>query len=343
MRHWRISAVLLLACHGASGASPKPVVNGTVVNYIPSQITIRGQNFSPSGIAPTVQFDGVNLAPLVSFTNQAVVANLPPSVPVGTYRLQITTSAGNSYQSAVFLGGPQVPTPIGVQGAHDLHTSGLLGFIREYPAFGSFFGSIISAIISAFVVWGVALGITKRLKRIEATFEFNKRFQDLIQQECKLKKEYQTASGGQYSSTSPKDDTDARNSWYRFFDLMLFEFHFYREGLLHRDNFVEWMTWRRFDYKENREVAGMTYRKGWGHWKKIPALQGNEFIALLNKIHVRKQIEVTDIVRQSVPGWWRRSRKAISGVKHIVRQYFSRWRRVWRATLSRGGGAWKAQ
>ena len=62
--HRFTSIVVLLSCGYAYAAAPStPVVNSTLINYIANQITIGGQNFSPSGVAPTVLFNGVSLAP----------------------------------------------------------------------------------------------------------------------------------------------------------------------------------------------------------------------------------------------------------------------------------------
>jgi hypothetical protein len=75
---------------GASAAAP--VVTSATVNYTNNQITLHGQNFSPSGAAPTVVFNGQTLT-LVSFSNQTVVATLPSNIPAGAYRLTITNPA----------------------------------------------------------------------------------------------------------------------------------------------------------------------------------------------------------------------------------------------------------
>ena len=120
MRYFVLLFVLLLSSAHAL-AAPVPVVNSATINYITNQITINGQNFS-AGIAPIVLFNGADLAPLVSFTNLKIVANLPLSTPAGTYRLRVTNSAGNAYEFDATFGavGPQGPIgpqgPVGVTG-----------------------------------------------------------------------------------------------------------------------------------------------------------------------------------------------------------------------------------
>src|ERR1700730_16204262 len=80
-RCFMLTAVLLVSPLFAAAA---PIVNSTLINYTTNQITVDGKNFSPSGGAPTVLFNAVNLGPLVSFTNQTIVANLPSGTQPGT-------------------------------------------------------------------------------------------------------------------------------------------------------------------------------------------------------------------------------------------------------------------
>ena len=101
-------------------ATSSPVVQSTVVNVTTNQVTITGKNFSPSGAAPQVSFNGSALA-VVSFTNTTVVATLPsPSTtPAGTYRLQVINPA-LSTQPGVFYVTLGAVGPVGPQGVPGL-------------------------------------------------------------------------------------------------------------------------------------------------------------------------------------------------------------------------------
>jgi hypothetical protein len=124
------SAMLLISPFVVA-APTVPVVNNSVINYgvTPSQITINGSGFSTASTAPTVLFNNVNLAPLVSFSNLQIIAHLPAGTAAGTYRLRITNSQGNAYEFDVTYGavgpqgaigppGPAGPTgPMGLPGA----------------------------------------------------------------------------------------------------------------------------------------------------------------------------------------------------------------------------------
>jgi hypothetical protein len=100
----------------ARGATT-PNIFSAVVNYSNHRITITGQNFSPSGLAPKVSLANIQLT-LVSFTNQSITATLP-ALAAGTYSLVIVSSNGQTATLAVTLGaaGPMGPQgPPGVQG-----------------------------------------------------------------------------------------------------------------------------------------------------------------------------------------------------------------------------------
>src|SRR3569623_1689914 len=121
MRHISALAIVLLNGLLLQGATPAPVVNTTAIKYSTNRITITGISLSPTGAAPTVNFNSSNLS-MVSFSNTIVVANIPVQQP-GTYRLRLTSSNNNFYEFDVTYGavGPQGPMgpqgPIGPTGA----------------------------------------------------------------------------------------------------------------------------------------------------------------------------------------------------------------------------------
>ncbi len=183
-----------------------------------------------------------------------------------------------------------------------------LAFIKEYPAFGGIIGSAISTI----AVFLVAHVYTKSLKRNEATLEFNRRFHELLSERNKIDLEYVTGKnrkglpGGYYRRLGFL-------WWNRFFDLMLFQFHFFQEGLVNEVRFAEWMNWRRHDFQLGRNepgssasafaTCGVSYEHGWDYWKNTPAHAGNSFIAFLDAIHDPNAGPVSDIItRHKI--WW---------------------------------------
>ena len=109
---------LALAAAQIGFAASAPKVFSTVVNYSKDQIFATGQNFSPSGLAPTVIFATTMLA-VVSFTNKSVTATLPKGFVPGTYSMVIVNSNDQAATFDVTLGavGPMGPQgPAGVQG-----------------------------------------------------------------------------------------------------------------------------------------------------------------------------------------------------------------------------------
>ncbi len=102
--------VLLLLAAVPVAAQQQPTVVNTTINYLsaPKSITITGSSFSPTGGTPTVVFNAATLT-LVSFTNTAIVANLPTGLGAGNYTMGVTNSKGQSVSYIVTYGavGPQ--------------------------------------------------------------------------------------------------------------------------------------------------------------------------------------------------------------------------------------------
>ena len=136
--------------------------------------------------------------------------------------------------------------------------SDLLSFLKEYTAFGAIIGAVITASVNMGVLFWIASRYTKRLKRIESTLEFSKRFQELLQQQRDLNRRCST-------SPTQMDIDDADTWWWRFFDLQLYEFDFFQQGLVRRERFLEWMKWRWYDYQAAKNAmsntCGMDYKK----------------------------------------------------------------------------------
>jgi hypothetical protein len=120
----RISSMLLIALgfglivSVTADALTLVIVNNSSINYSNNQLTINGTGFSPSGKAPIVNFNAINLT-LVSFSNTVILANLPPSTTSGTYQMYVINTTGGIFPFAVTFGavGPQGPIgPMGPQG-----------------------------------------------------------------------------------------------------------------------------------------------------------------------------------------------------------------------------------
>src|SRR5215472_5457646 len=115
MRHY---IVLLVGILPLCDAATAPKITSTVINYATSQIQINGNNFSPTGTAPTVDLASTRLT-LVSFTNTQITASFPVVFVAGTYALRVVNSSSQAATFDVTLGaaGPMGPPgPQGVQG-----------------------------------------------------------------------------------------------------------------------------------------------------------------------------------------------------------------------------------
>jgi hypothetical protein len=108
------AAVMLTAT--AAYAAGVPVIFSAVPNYPASQIAIGGQNFSPTGLAPTVRL-GKSTLTLASFGNLSIVANLPASFAPASYRLTVTNSNQQAGSLIVVLGAVGASGPQGPRGA----------------------------------------------------------------------------------------------------------------------------------------------------------------------------------------------------------------------------------
>jgi len=188
--------------------------------------------------------------------------------------------------------------------------SAFVQFITDHPGFGP----IIAALIAAVVAIWIARRFTQRIKRIEATLEFRKRYQEFLDAKSKLNEEFYFDANGARITPAPtpndKHKHAADNLYRRLFDLLLNEFGFYRAGLVDHYAFTEWMRWRWHDFRSASAVTGISYETGWLNWKGHPALHGNPFLDFLDTVHAKPTANaVEDIVRRYSPRWrhlWRR-------------------------------------
>jgi hypothetical protein len=144
--------------------------------------------------------------------------------------------------------------------------------------------TLLGALITVAGAALIANRYTKRFKRVDATLEFSKRYHDLIAEGAKLNETY-----AKKNSPTAIDQEPGKEWWVRFFDLMQFEYHFYRHGLILPETFAQWMWWRHFDYTGERShqkvVTGIDYVSGWKHYQSLPALKDNPHIQFMELVH----------------------------------------------------------
>jgi hypothetical protein len=167
-----------------------------------------------------------------------------------------------------------------------LHYSGWRAFekyVNKYSGLGALFAAMISGIV---VLW-VARRYTKRIKQIDATLEFSRRFHELIQQQVELNHAYFDRRRWENWPPNQRELLDARAWWWRFFDLVLYEFDFYQSGFLRKERFTEWMKWRWLEARDPDSffVSGMNYNQGWDHWRLSAPNQDNRLVKFLNQVH----------------------------------------------------------
>jgi hypothetical protein len=241
------------------------------------------------------------------------VAQIAPSTPV-----QVHSAAPLPLSAA----GPETRTTLDI----------ILSDIRVIPHYFRLaiavagVAPILAAIIAGSIAWSIAEFYTKRLKQIEATLEFSKRFHELIQQQRTLNRRYVEArlAGAVADAIDEMDEEDAHAWWWRFFDLLMYEYDFYQKGMVRKARFEEWMIFRWHDYHPDPgrewQTCGVGYRDGWEYWKDHPA-HGTRLIGLLEEIHDlpdhpgmtredRNRV-IADDVRNKVkphgPHWWKRT------------------------------------
>jgi hypothetical protein len=114
------------------------------------------------------------------------------------------------------------------------------------------------------------------------------------------------------------EEQDAVAWWWRFFDLLLYEFDFWQRGNIREERFLEWMLWRWYDSHPKKgeqtwATCGVGYMQGWERWKKHPA-HGNRLRGLLDDIHAADH-------PKKVPGIVNHYRRA-SDIKHDVEERY---------------------
>ena len=183
-------------------------------------------------------------------------------------------------------------------------------YILRVPPAASIIGPVsaatLAAMISAFVLFWIARRYTVRIKQIESTLEFSKRFQELLKEQRELNRNF---------AATPRttEEQDGSTWWWRFFDLILYEFDFYHQRLVRQERFTEWMKWRWFDFRATGtdvwQTCGIEYKRGWELWKEKDAMRlpkPNRLITFLDKIHDAPDVSgVVRLCRKNSPRWYR--------------------------------------
>jgi hypothetical protein len=108
-------ALLLILSAPLVSRAQTPVVNDATVNLAKKHIALAGSNFSPTGVAPTVTVGGTSRT-VYSFTNTAMVVEVPSTLAAATYLVTVTNSVPNAGSAYVTVGAVGPQGPIGLTG-----------------------------------------------------------------------------------------------------------------------------------------------------------------------------------------------------------------------------------
>jgi hypothetical protein len=173
------------------------------------------------------------------------------------------------------------------------------------PVYGGIIGAIISSALSMLILYFIVQNYSDKTKRIDSTFGFNTKYHELLKDRMEVNekcKDYPTELSNYW--------------WLKYFDLMLFEYHFYQRGYVLKDRFAEWMDWRRFEYRNNLDgtsdtmnTGGKSYLAAWNEWKEVSVVKESlvEFVKFLDEVHNASDAKrVRRIVNRARWPCWRR-------------------------------------
>src|ERR1700722_19238524 len=119
MKHCKLNttaaALLLILSAPLLSQAQTPVIEKATVNLAKSYISLAGSHFSPTGVAPTVTVGGTSRT-VYSFTNTAIVVEVPSSLAAATYLVTVTNSVAHSGSAYVTVGAVGPQGPIGLTG-----------------------------------------------------------------------------------------------------------------------------------------------------------------------------------------------------------------------------------
>jgi hypothetical protein len=191
--------------------------------------------------------------------------------------------------------------------------------------FGPLLAALIGALISAAVLLllkhfeGKRQGVQdriekdrkdseKRREQIESTLEFSRRFGELLQLQSKLNQAYDRARSTAHTQDDPPtalETNEARIWWWLFFDLLLYEYDFFKQDLVWKERFKEWIRWRWYDAKATGndmwKTCGMDYQTGWKNWKEKPANRKNRLVEFLERVHQAQDVAAVERIVEEEP------------------------------------------
>lgn len=169
------------------------------------------------------------------------------------------------------------------------------------PVFGAIIGAIISSIFSLIILLTAANRYSKRTKRIDSTFAFNSKYHDILSDRQKINETYRNKHNNELLEIS-------HYWWLKYFDLMLFELHFFQYGYIMEERFAEWMDWRRVEHNAavgEMNTGGKSYVQAWSDWRAMPAVQGSLLVEFLDEVHVAKDAKHVQRIVKCARGPWR--------------------------------------
>jgi len=127
---------------------------------------------------------------------------------------------------------------------------------------------IIAILISGYklVLGSKNLKIIKELKRIETTYDFQKRF-ELINSE--------------YNS-GEKSEVAINNYFLKFWNLQIEQFQYYIKDYIVEDAFLYWMRHSIQKINNHLKIEHITYKEGWEHASEI--IPNKRFIIMINEL-----------------------------------------------------------
>jgi len=130
-------------------------------------------------------------------------------------------------------------------------------------------GLLISAILIAgyrLVLRNKNLEIIKELKRIEITYDFQKRFESIYS-------EY---------NIGKKSDDEINSYFLKFWNLQIEQFQYYIKDYIDEDAFLYWMRHSIQKINNPLKIENITYKEGWEHASEI--IPNKRFVIMVNEL-----------------------------------------------------------
>jgi len=130
-------------------------------------------------------------------------------------------------------------------------------------------GLLISAILIAgyrLVLRNKNLEIIKELKRIEITYDFQKRFESIYS-------EY---------NIGKKSDDEINSYFLKFWNLQIEQFQYYIKDYIDEDAFLYWMRHSIKKINNHLKIENITYKEGWEHASEI--IPNKRFVIMVNEL-----------------------------------------------------------